>query len=108
MFRESAARSWLGSLSLSLKERIVSSQGKKSPNQHSPGRGSLLDNSPEKAGASGECARTCRVAALVQEIEEEAPIRREEAGLKPLGVKEILAWFVAAYRDAADFGALRP
>ena len=74
--------------------------------------------------------------ALVQEIEEEARIRREAAGIKPLGVKEILAqeptrrpgklkkspapfvhaatkamrrelweayaWFVAAYRDAAE------
>jgi REP element-mobilizing transposase RayT len=32
-----------------------------------------------------------RVAALVQEIEEEARIRREEAGIKPLGVAAILA-----------------
>ncbi|HSK77375.1 MAG TPA: transposase [Thermoanaerobaculia bacterium] len=77
-----------------------------------------------------------RVAELVQEIEEEARIRREAAGIKPLGVKAILAqdptsrpkklkkspapfvhaatkamrrelweayaWFVAAYRDAAE------
>ena len=32
-----------------------------------------------------------RVAELVQEIEEEARIRREAAGIKPLGVKAILA-----------------
>jgi REP element-mobilizing transposase RayT len=77
-----------------------------------------------------------RVAELVQEIEEEARVRREETGVKPLGLKEILAqeptrrprklkkspapfvhaatkamrrelweayaWFVAAYRDAAE------
>ena len=76
------------------------------------------------------------MAALVQGIEEEARTGREEAGIKPLGVKEILAqeptrrprklkkspapfvhaatkamrrelweayaWFVAAYRDAAE------